>query len=186
MKTDNDITQEILPEEHLLPDKWSLYFHFVFNDSSYILSYAHIIDIKSCEKWAQMITFVPGFHVILSEKTKLVVNGREVNSFSFFKHDILPEWEHQANHHGSTLTTRLKLSRSETERLWTFITCECARGAMNENVLGVQLTKKMSRVVMVKVDFWLCDSSNTTNIQSGLNILGKQWGFDLQIANRNL
>jgi len=187
MKTDNDNTKEILPEEHLLPDKWSLYFHFVCDVSSYKLSYIHIMDVESCEKWAQMIKFVPGFQLVLRPNTKLIIYGREVNSFSFFKNDIMPEWEHQANHHGFTITTRLKLPQTETEHLWTFITCECARGAMNESVLGVQITKKLSRhLILVKVDFWLSHSSNITNIQSEINILCKQWGFDLQIANRNL
>ena len=186
MKTDNDNTKKI-PEEHLLPHKWSLYFHFVCDASSYKLSYTHIMDVESCEQWAQMIKFVPGFQVVLRQNTKLMVYGREVNSFSFFKNGIIPEWEHQANHHGFTITTRLKLLQTEAEHLWTFMTCECARGAMNESVLGIQLTRKWSKhLILVKVDFWLSHSSNIKNIQSDLNILGKQWGFDLQIANRNL
>lgn len=186
MKTDNDNTKEI-PEEHLLPDKWSLYFHFVCDASSYKLSYNHIMDVESCEKWAQMIKFVPGFQVVIRPNTKLLVYGREVTSFSFFKNGIIPEWEHQANHHGFTMTTRLKLPQIEAQHLWTIITCECARGAMNESVLGVQLTRKWSKYLnSVKVDFWLSHSSNITNIQSDLNILGKQWGFDLQIAQRNV
>lgn len=185
MKTDNDNTN--ISEEHLLADKWSLYFHFVCDASCYKLSYTHIMDVESCEQWAQMIKFVPGFQVVLGPNTKLMVYGREVNSFSFFKNGITPEWEHPANHHGFTITTRLKLLQTETEQLWTSLACECARGAMNESVLGIQLIRKWSKhIISVKVDFWLSQSSNIKNIQSDLNILGKQWGFDLQIANRYL
>jgi hypothetical protein len=132
-----------------------------------------------------MMQFVPGFEKVLQPNTAVIVFGKQIKSYSFFKNNIIPEWEHHANEHGITLSTRLSLPQSEIRRLWTFMTCECARGSMNEHVFGIQFTKKnFKQKIYLKVDFWMSKNSDINHMCSELNTLGSHWGFDLKFCPR--
>jgi hypothetical protein len=167
---------------HILPGKWCLYVHFASNATNYKLSYAHIMDVDSCEDWAQMMNFVPSCHVLVSQKECLQVYGKTVYSFSFFREHVRPEWEDEANKNGTTLSMRLKLTKSEIQELWKELTCDCARGAMEQIVLGVQLIKKYG---CVKLDVWVSASrDDVEHLQARLNRFGKAWKFDLHAIPR--
>ena len=108
-----------------------------------------------------------------------------MTSFSFFKKNIKPEWEDEANRDGITLSTRLQLQLSEVEALWTFVTRDCVRGVLDDSVNGIHISKKMSRHVMsVKFDVWLCRTPDVARIQSELNEMGKAWHVDFQEISR--
>lgn len=141
---------------HVLPDAWSLYGHCASTAESYAVSYVHLIDVLTCEDWGRMMNWVRPIPVFLSPDQRLLVHGRHMTSFSFFRSHVRPEWEDPHNRDGHTLSARAHIPLPDAERLWSDLLCECVRGAFPTGVLGVMLSQKsFRRTPCVKVDLWL-------------------------------
>lgn len=87
-------------------------------------------------------------------------------AFSLFHHGIKPEWEDPANRQGKTLTTRVTLAPAEADETWTRLCVECVRGALDEGVLGVQVSQKSSRhACVLKFDVWLAQTADAARVK---------------------
>ena len=166
-----------------LSDTWRLYFHFASDNLTYNSSYATIMTVATCRDWGRMIRWVPNFELIHRPFVLLLLNGRPVQSYSFFKNNVVPEWEDDENRDGFTLTSRCGLSCGEIEALWLLATCDFARGAMNEDILGMQVSKKYKSV---KVDFWCSRRARADHMCDELVAWGRQWGLKFSVGQRPL
>ena len=130
-----------------LPCTWNLYAHFPCDSNTYLHSYQHIMDFTHCEDWG-VFQYVTSAGVLAEHAKAILVNGKQVSSFSLFRNFSRPEWEHSSNKRGYTLTYRLPTSPEETKRLWDTLVADAVRGAMSDDVMGVQITRKWYRFAL--------------------------------------
>ena len=125
------------------------------------------MDVRSCEEWAEMTRYVPSpYHMVMPGCT-VVCRSKVIVSYSFFRHDILPEWEDPKNVAGHTLTARLRGGKNELQRVWETVTCDCARGYLAEHVNGVQFSKRYDhKQPLMKIDLWLPSTSDVSFVTS--------------------
>lgn len=142
------------PESHPLSSTWTLYAHSQSDATTYRARYWRLLDVGSCEQWGAMVQHVPAASTIAAPRVSLRIYGHPVHSFSFFRDGITPEWEHPRNEHGYTLSARSARTSTDRARLWVDLLCECARGALDDAVLGVQLSSRRGAGDHFKVDVW--------------------------------
>jgi hypothetical protein len=161
-----------------LPDQWSLYAHYPSDSFTYRTSYRHVMDVNSTLEWGQMVQYVPGAQFFVSPAS-LMLHGREVVAFSFFRASTPPEWEHPNNSGGSVLTGRLRLSQQEAKAFWEELLCEFARGAVD--AMGFQLAKRWHRgVPSLKLAVWLAQGALPELIIEHFRVWGQAWNLHLQ------
>lgn len=164
-----------------LPEAWKLYFHFASDNLTYKSSYTDIMSVASCSDYGRMIRWIPNIELIHRPSVVLLLGGRPVQSYSFFKNSVVPEWEDEYNRSGFTLTSRANLSCGDIGSLWVLVTCDLARGALNDHILGVQLSKKYKSV---KVDFWFSHDADPESTCRELDAWGRPWDLRFSVAQR--
>ena len=135
---------------------WSLYAHHAAYGTSYVNSYLHMLDIATIGDWYAMMHHIP-FDASFAPKSELRVAGNAVVAFSLFRSFVKPEWEDTHNANGATLSIRHNGGRQLMLKLWKDMIIECVRGAVSDDLMGVQLTKRErpSGTWLYKLDMWL-------------------------------
>lgn len=139
--------------EHALADPWTLYAHGAADAIRYHSSIHYVTTITSCEDWGRVWNNVP-FQTLRNVDKAVVVHGTRVNTWSLFRRNTEPEWEHPDNHGGTTLTYRVGHPH-DVFPTWRELMVECVRGASPPAVLGIQVTQKKGRNVRSRFDVWL-------------------------------
>ena len=142
------------PESHPLSSTWSLYAHSQSDAATYRARYWCLLDVDTCEQWGAMVHHIPAAATIAEPRVSLRIYGHPVHSFSFFRDGVTPEWEHPRNESGYTLSARSVRTCADRARLWVDLLCECARGALDDAVLGVQLSSRRGATAHFKIDVW--------------------------------
>lgn len=140
-------------DTHPLPDTWTLYAHSQADSMTYHVSYDRITTVATCEDWGRFWNHIP--HGLVGTHDRDVhVRGRRVQTWSYFKNETQPEWEHPDNHNGLTFVCRLH--GDEARRAWQTLLVECTRGAAPSAMVGIQVTQKPSRrqSPFVRCDAW--------------------------------
>ena len=154
----------------VLPEKWTLYFHFPSDTSSYETSLAPVFHVATCLQWAQLVHHIPPPH----PGRKLFSSDREVTVYSFFRNDITPTWEDPLNTRGKTFTySKGNMSVAEVINLWNTAICDCVRGAMPCTVNGIQFNVKFlcSFQRNIKLHVWCASNECDDEIISQLHTL---------------
>lgn len=159
-------------EEHPLPRVWDLYAHTLADTKTYSGAYTNIGTLRTFEDWGRMYNHLPGADVFADPRhglifklpdpvTKALVPTRIV-AYSLFHEGVKPEWEDPANLYGTTLSARLTLTLEKARDAWNSLFMNCVRGAMDDGVLGVQVSDKAGGVV--KFDIWLEKDTDAARI----------------------
>lgn len=163
-------------------DEWCLYLHSPSTSDTYGKSYRLLSRMKTLEQWARTWN---NCHVatIGNPSCLLLLNKQCITTWSLFRDDVLPEWEHPRNSNGTTLTCRTNACDTDAGRAWTHIVLECIRGATSIHVLGVQVTRKPTRTAFFnKFDVWL---STDANIESTIQWLRTVTGLHFSKCTRH-
>lgn len=140
--------------------QWCLYMHSDSTCDTYGASYTLVSKMNSLEDWAQVWNHCHP-EVIGDPTRALILNGKVVTSWSLFRDDITPEWEHKENAHGATLTHRSKVSERSASIIYADLVMECIRGAEPDYINGIQVTCKHFRSnTSIKFDVWLSCHTN--------------------------
>lgn len=140
-------------------ESWTLYAHTQSTLDTYNSSYTPLATVADLRAFARLWNHVHP-QLVGSLTHGVAIAKQRVYSWSFFRSDVSPEWEHPRNHGGHTLTYRVPPSaRGGVAELWKTLVIECVRGAEPEGVLGVQVTQKLARgASFVKFDVWLAST----------------------------
>lgn len=147
---------------HPLNNAWTLYAHTFTNVNTYGSGYIPLQTVETCEEWGRLMHHV--CQNSLAPYTAWAVDGMLVASLSFFKKNILPEWEDTQNVNGTTLS--IKITANEEDDTWLRLCAVCACGVFETRVNGVQITRKQWKQdeVLFKIDIWLHASANVETI----------------------
>lgn len=155
---------------HPLEAPWSLFAHTLSDASTYSAAYTHLATVATCEEWGSLWAHVPGADVLARADRAIQLKAQRIVSFSFFRDDVKPEWEHPQNHGGATLTARVTLAPERAQDVWTTLCADCARGVSDDGVLGVQVSQKRGKPhPTLKFDVWLhasCDAARMARLTS--------------------
>lgn len=163
---------------HPLPAAWDLYLHTAAVGTNYGASFRHTMHVATCEDWGHMWNHSHP-DLVGSTATSLRLAAKDprgsdvVTGWSFFRHFCRPEWEHPANHDGSTVTARA--NPPDATKVWQSLVLDCTRGAAPPTVLGVQVTRKWSRggTLVLKWDVWLARDASHTAVVNWLRDVTK-------------
>ena len=151
---------------HPLADAWSLYAHPLADASTYRAAYTLLGTVTTCEEWGALWQHVPGADSFAKHDVGVMLRKQRIVALSFFRGATKPEWEHPDNHGGTTLTTRTTLPPDRARDVWTSLVADCARGAVEDGLLGVQVSQKWGRhAPSLKFDLWLhatCDAARVS------------------------
>lgn len=161
-----------------LSSAWTLYAHRPATAGDYTSAYSVVAEARTCEEWGALARHARGAEALVLPGKRLTVAGAPVVALSFFRDGVTPEWEHPRNARGHTLSARLCLAPDDARALWVALLCECARGAWDEHVLGVQATGKTTRgAPHLKVDVWCASGTPTLRMARELRHWGREWGL---------
>ena len=164
-------------------ETWTLYAHTFATQNTYTDSFMHVATMRSLEEWAAVWN---NCHPdLVGDPEKCVhVNKHRILSWSLFRDDIQPKWEDPKNFGGSTLTSRTNIDEVDAKVVWRDIIFECIRGAIPQDILGVQVTQKPFRnTTLLKFDVWLRSNSDITHIR---NVLKRLLQLDFTTSNRTM
>lgn len=150
-------------------DRWTLYSHYLSNAESYNASYQRMCDVVSFQDFGRMWNHT---HPTLVGDARRVVQiqGRRVTSWSFFKNNISPEWEHPENANGCTFSARTTMSPYEAYQLWETLVTTCVLSEHPASLNGVQLSKKSNYVrprelgLLMKCDLWFSSNADQASL----------------------
>jgi hypothetical protein len=103
------------------------------------------------------------------------IQGRRITSWSFFKDEILPEWEHPSNEHGITYSLRTTMNCDDVYTLWETLVTHCTLSTHPNYLNGVQVYRKSSTVrfrepgLPMKFDIWFGSSGSHIEIVEWLS-----------------
>lgn len=160
----------ILMNHHPI-DPWTLYAHTHSTSNTYVESFTHVATMESLEDWAGVWN---NCHpdLVGNPNKSVLVNGNRISSWSLFRGNIKPKWEHPMNKHGTTITHRTNVDEIDARDTWRDLVLECIRGALPDYILGVQVTQKPSRhTTFVKFDVWLSADVNLSHARDLLRNL---------------
>ena len=146
-------------------DRWTLYSHYLSNAESYQTSYLNMCDVTSFQDFGRMWNHT--HPKLIGDASRIVqIQGRRVTSWSFFKNDISPEWEHPENACGLTFSVRTTMSPDDAYNLWESLVTACVLSNHPETLNGVQLSRKSGHVrphepgLFMKCDLWFSPSAD--------------------------
>lgn len=158
---------------HPLEHQWNVFVHGVSDSETYTTNYKKWTEIVSCEDFGSFLAHFPLDVLIHDVQKVLKVQSITVTSVSIFKEPVKPEWEHESNENGFTLSFRTNDDKQGKFmiKLWRDILAymvghTCLRGDIN----GLQLTlKRSTRIgILFKLDLWLPSHTNPTDMISDL------------------
>lgn len=149
-------------------DRWTLYAHAQATSNTYMTSYKKVAAVDTLEAWGALWRHCHP-EIVGRADVAVAIHGLRVMAWSFFRDDVQPKWEDAANVDGSTLTHRSNVGEVDASRVWTQLVVECARGALPDAVLGVQVTQKPVRhTTFVKFDVWLAARADQGDVRARL------------------
>lgn len=139
---------------------WTLYGHSAANADNYTRSYLRMCGVVSfADFWRMWHHTHPD---LIGEPARIVaVKGQRITAWSFFRADSRPEWEHASNTAGTVVSARVALSAAQCTAVWMELLVQCVLGNHPDNLNGVQITRKSTRVrrgepgLYMKIDVWL-------------------------------
>lgn len=141
--------------EHELETTWSLYAHA--SDNDYQSNIIFIGKVDTIESFWRLYNNIPRLNIMFKSDSTTYCNGRVINGFSFFRNDILPEWEDIHNVDGSEWCWRGTLEEIKLNKIWDELLLRCI-GEYFENVNGIRVVYKPKTIkhdMQQKVEIWM-------------------------------
>lgn len=155
-------------------DTWTLYAHFISNSNSYQTSYVKLCSVESFQDFGRMWNNT--HPKLVGDPTRVVqMQGRRVTSFSYFRNNISPEWEHPLNDNGITYSLRTTMSCGDVYSLWETLVAHCTLSTHPDGLNGIQVYRKSATVrphepgLLMKFDLWFTSSASHTDIAEWLS-----------------
>ena len=146
-------------------EPWTLYAHTQATSNTYTDSFSHVASMSTLEEWAAVWNNCYP-HLVGDPSQYVVIHGNRISTWSLFRNDIQPKWEHPENENGFTLTHRTNVDDINAQHAWRDIVFECIRGAFPDYILGVQVTQKPSRhTTFIKFDIWVASGTDLSHAQ---------------------
>ena len=158
-------------KKHNLEHLWTLYAHYWTNErSNYSNVYEKIYDINTIEDFWKLFNNIPSPSHFLNGAVML--NDKQIVTFSFFKEDIKPEWEDEKNKDGCEWCYRDFKTDEELDTMWRDM-CLYAIGCEIE-CNGIRVTYKYnpSGRLVQKTEIWFEQDDSD---KSMLNVLCKKF-----------
>tara|TARA_Y100000741_G_scaffold346741_1_gene313389 strand:+ start:118 stop:678 length:561 start_codon:yes stop_codon:yes gene_type:complete len=183
MDTHNDTVQKIdIEKNYDTEHQWSLYAHYWTNErKNYTNDYEKIHTVSTVQDFWRMFNNIPNPSSFLNEM--VLINGKQVVTFSFFKSNIKPEWEDEHNEKGSEWCYRDHNTNEELDTMWRDM-CLYAIGCQIE-CNGIRVTYKYnpSGRLVQKTEIWLDHTDGEKEVLRDLcekfSIAEFQWHYFL-------
>lgn len=154
----------------MLVNKWSLFDHEKSTDKNYEKCTKYIGSIKKIDEFWNLYLSYPKpsqlFYNGVSKPYYISNNGieRYISAISFFKDDILPEWEHSKNKYGGEIGIRDFPSENTLEyidNIWETILIYCISNECKHiNVInGIRLVDSsiLYKKQYYRLELWFSD-----------------------------
>ena len=142
-----------------------MYAHTQATSNTYTDSFSHVAKMSTLEEWAAVWNHCHP-HLVGDPFQSVVIHGNRISSWSLFRNDIQPKWEHPENDNGFTLTHRTNVDDINAQCVWRDLVFECIRGAFPDYILGIQVTQKPSRhTTFIKFDIWIASGVDPSHAQ---------------------
>ena len=141
--------------------------HPSIDATSYRESYVKLMDVSTCEQWGQMMQHIPSADHFACDNVVVRMGSKHITGLSFFRDGVTPEWEHPHNVGGTTLASQLRLDSHAIKSLWIDTLCDCARGAMDDGVVGVHLVQKwhvVRQAPVLRLDVWFVRGADVSSV----------------------
>jgi hypothetical protein len=150
-------------------DTWTLYAHMLSQSDTYTRSYITMYRVQSFEDFGRLWQHCHPEYVG-SPTYNVCVQKKPVASWSFFRNDAAPEWEHPANHRGSTATRRGQFAEKEAYALWEALVTACVLDTVPGTVVGIQVLRKglRSAKLTMRFDVWMRADACTDDVLAWL------------------
>jgi len=160
-----EVTIDVIPTRNT----WTLYAHYLSNSDSYQTSYVKLCDVASFQDFGRMWNHT--HPRLVGDPTHAVqIQGRRVTSWSYFRDEISPEWEHPYNEHGKTYSLRTTMKCDDAYTLWEMLVAQCTLSSHPDGLNGVQVYRKSATVrphepgLLMKFDIWFTASASRDDI----------------------
>ena len=169
---------------------WTMYAHTAASPNTYTSSYVKLGTVASFEDWGRLWNHCHP-QLVGSPHQMVVIKKAVVTSWSFFRSNILPEWEDPHNHDGITLSHRSVLPAESSFAIWESLVTSCVLGAQPSTVTGIFVTRKGRYVrgheygVMMKFEVWLREGADTSEVRHWLNVISIPLTFSHCARNIN-
>ena len=140
------------PKTLYLNTKWTFYIHVHSVSLTFATSFLKAAEVYTvADFWCLMNNIsCKDLHSNL-----LMFEGKRVTTFSFFKEDITPEWEHSINYQGCEWGCREELTDKTFEKLFIGLTLKCVNSEFN-NVVGIRCINKSNKLRdLFKIEIWM-------------------------------
>lgn len=145
------------PKTLYFPNKWRIYAHLHSICMTYVNSCIKLCEIKSISDYWQVMQNLP---IIELYENRVYMKGEKVTSFSIFKENITPEWEHPENLHGAEWGCRENITLDSFKSMWDELTIALVNNEF-EHVVGVRCINKSNKSrVLYKIEIWMNTSKN--------------------------
>ncbi len=164
------MTTDLIPTRNM----WTLYAHYLSNSDSYQTSYVKLCDVASFQDFGRMWNHT--HPRLVGDPTRAIqIQGRRVTSWSYFKDEISPEWEHPLNEHGITYSLRTTMTCDDVYTLWETLVANCTLSSHPNDLNGIQVYRKSGSVrphepgLLMKFDLWFASSASHDDIGEWLS-----------------
>ena len=146
-------------------------FAFV-NAGSYDSDYKKLGSFQSIGGFWRIYNNLPKLQFHNQGKIVLKEGAMEINAFSMFQDEVLPEWEHSVNSNGFDWGSRQPLKEEDIDGCWMSLLL-CAVGEQfPDGVVGVRIIDKSnSHRILHKLEVWMRESADVTAVADVLNSL---------------
>lgn len=143
---------EVNPATLFFANKWVLYGHLQSVCSNYFNSYIKIAEIFTIADFWKVFNNVPSAYNL--HQNDIMYKGKRIVSFSLFKEEVTPEWEHPINAQGCELGCREELDADLFQSMWMDLSLSLVNNEL-DNVVGIRCINKTNRTrYLYKIEIW--------------------------------
>lgn len=166
------------PKTLYLNTKWTFYIHFHSVSTTFGSSFLKAAEVYTVADFWCLINNISCKDL---HNNIMMFEGKRVTTFSFFKKDITPEWEHSVNFKGCEWGCREELSDETFEQLFIELTLKCVNSEF-DNVVGIRCINKSNKLRdLFKIEIWMemCTEEEIYIVKKIIDQICEQYESDL-------
>lgn len=157
------------PDTLFFTNSWSFYVHLQSVSATFNFSFIKIAEIRSVADYWRVMNNIPSCKDL--HTNTVLMDGKRIIAYSFFKEDITPEWEHPINNSGCEWGCRDEMSAEFFSDMFLHLTL-CAINCEMDDVVGIRCINKCNKLRNLhKLEIWMqCnDEQHTDLVKSKIN-----------------
>tara|TARA_B110000008_G_scaffold187223_1_gene186032 strand:+ start:152 stop:739 length:588 start_codon:yes stop_codon:yes gene_type:complete len=159
-------------------EPWVLYGHVYSGSFMYLNSYIFLGKVSSIGDYFNLFHHAPSASQLYNQT--IILEGKKTVAFSFFKHNVLPEWEDPINKKGSEWGCRDNIPGGLFQTMWDTFTLAAVNSEF-DNVVGVRCINKTNKGrLLYKIEIWM-DTDDIVKANSVLEKMKSLFDTDLPL-----